>query len=68
MHENKGREIMKKRWMGLLACLVMSQVQAASFDCVKAGTKVEKLICGDAQHSKLDEALFEITTHGRLAA
>jgi len=31
--------------------------QAASFDCAKAGTKVEKLICGNAELSKLDEEL-----------
>ena len=38
---------------GLLAL----PVQAASFDCAKAATKVEKLICGDAALSKLDEEL-----------
>jgi len=43
--------------MGLLACLVIGQAQAASFDCGKAGTKVEKLICANADLSKLDEAL-----------
>lgn len=32
-------------------------VQAASFDCAKAGTKIEKLICSDAEISKLDEEL-----------
>jgi len=32
-------------------------VQAASFDCAKAASKVEKLICGDAELSKLDEEL-----------
>lgn len=31
--------------------------QAASFDCGKATTKVEKLICADAALSKLDEEL-----------
>jgi len=48
---------MMKRWIGLLACLAMGQVQAASFDCGKAGTKVEKLICVDQELSKLDEEL-----------
>jgi uncharacterized protein YecT (DUF1311 family) len=48
---------MKKRWMGLVLCLVIGQVQAASFDCAKAGTKVEKLICANDELSKLDEAL-----------
>lgn len=40
---------------GLLG-LVMS-AKAASFDCAKAATKVEKLICVDAELSKLDEGL-----------
>jgi len=57
MHENKGREIMKKRWIGLLACLAFGQTQAASFDCAKAGTKVEKLICADQKLSKQDDDL-----------
>ncbi|MDP2832525.1 MAG: lysozyme inhibitor LprI family protein [Pseudomonadota bacterium] len=48
---------MKKRWMGLVLCLTFGQVQAASFDCGKAGTKVEKLICADDELSKLDEVL-----------
>ena len=38
---------------GLLAL----PVQAAGFDCTKARTKIEKLICGDAELSKLDEEL-----------
>lgn len=48
---------MMKRWIGLLVCLAFGQVQAASFDCAKAGTKVEKLICANKELSKLDEAL-----------
>jgi len=31
--------------------------QAASFDCSKAGAKIEKMICGNADLSKLDENL-----------
>jgi uncharacterized protein len=31
--------------------------QAASFDCLKATTKIEKLICSDPELSKLDEIL-----------
>ncbi len=50
-----------KRGMGLVLCLVIGQLQAASFDCGKAGTKVEKLICADAELSKLDEKLLETT-------
>lgn len=40
----------------LLGWLVLSPpAQAASFDCAKAATKVEHLICGDAELSKLDK-------------
>jgi uncharacterized protein len=48
---------MMKRWIGLVAFLAISQVQAASFDCAKARTKIEKLICANEELSKLDEAL-----------
>src|SRR5271169_5220376 len=41
--------------LGLLAPL--TSAQAASFDCSKAQTKIEKLICGDDELSKLDEDL-----------
>lgn len=34
-----------------------SPAQSASFDCAKVHTKVEKLICADAEISKLDEEL-----------
>lgn len=39
-------------WLGLSLT-----AHAASFDCAKASTKVEKLICGDAALSKLDVEL-----------
>lgn len=42
----------------LFGWLVMSlPVQAASFDCGKAVSKIEKLICGNDELSKLDETL-----------
>lgn len=31
--------------------------QAASFDCSKAASKIEKIICGDGELSQLDEAM-----------
>lgn len=34
-------------------------VQGASFDCGKAGSKVEKLICSDAELSKLDDEMAQ---------
>ena len=40
-----------------LFVLLALPAQAASFDCAKVGTKIEKLICGDAELSKLDEEL-----------
>jgi uncharacterized protein YecT (DUF1311 family) len=47
-----------KRLLIMVAGLVwIASAQAASFDCGKAGTKVEKLICADAGLSKLDEDL-----------
>lgn len=50
----------RKPWLAatLLDSLILaSPAQAVSFDCVKASTKVEKLICADAELSKLDEEL-----------
>lgn len=44
--------------VALLGCLMWElPAHAASFDCGKATTKVEKLICSDAAISKLDEEL-----------
>lgn len=49
---------MKMRLLSAAALLVLSSMaQAASFDCKKAGTFVEKEICADATLSKLDDAL-----------
>ncbi len=46
---------MKTHWMGLIACLVLGQAQAARFDCGKAQTEVEKLICTTEVVSELDD-------------
>jgi uncharacterized protein len=43
--------------LGWLVLVLAISAQAASFDCEKAATKVEKLICGDRDISKLDEEL-----------
>lgn len=43
--------------MGLALLVLSCTVQAASFDCAKAQSKVEKMICSDAELSKLDEDL-----------
>jgi len=43
-------------FMVLPLCLAVN-VQAASFDCAKASTKVEKIICDNPEISKLDDEL-----------
>lgn len=40
--------------LGILQIVVGSQSWAASFDCAKAATKVEKMICQDAGLSNQD--------------
>ncbi|HIJ90692.1 MAG: hypothetical protein OEV89_07980 [Desulfobulbaceae bacterium] len=43
-------------WIVAVWCLFFgAQAQAASFDCAKASTKVEKLICADETLSTLDD-------------
>jgi uncharacterized protein len=42
--------------LGML--LLLSTARAASFDCGKAASEVEKVICGNDELSKLDEDLF----------
>ncbi len=47
-------------WVVVVWCLVFGALaQAASFDCEKAKTKIEKLICNNEELSKLDEELAE---------
>lgn len=47
----------KAMWIFLGGLVLHGAAQAASFDCAKAQSKVEKLICADAELSKLDEDL-----------
>jgi uncharacterized protein len=53
------KEIMKKVSLLILLNLFSSFVIAASFDCTKATTFVEKTICSEPLLSKLDDALAE---------
>ncbi|MDD5385499.1 MAG: lysozyme inhibitor LprI family protein [Gallionella sp.] len=51
-----------KRYLWYVICLIgglsmMQTAQTASFDCAKVATKVEKLICDNAELSKLDDEL-----------
>lgn len=52
---------MKKGWIIWLGAMVLiSTAQAASFDCDKAQSKLEKLICMDTGLSALDDALSKV--------
>lgn len=43
----------------VIGCLALAMAaQAASFDCAKASTNVERMICGNAELSKLDDELL----------
>jgi uncharacterized protein YecT (DUF1311 family) len=44
----------------VLAVSFHAEVKAASFDCEKAKSAVEKMICADAELSKLDEELADV--------
>lgn len=48
--------------MLLAACAMAGEVEkpGPSFDCAKATTKVEKMICADAELSKLDADLDRV--------
>jgi uncharacterized protein len=44
-------------WFVLLPLCLAVKAQGASFDCSKATTRIEKMICADAELSKIDEEL-----------
>lgn len=48
---------MRQIVLAISGLLMLTVAHAASFDCAKAATKVEKMICSDAELSKLDEEL-----------
>ncbi|MFB3884846.1 MAG: ankyrin repeat domain-containing protein [Thermodesulfobacteriota bacterium] len=51
-----------KKVAGIISCslFLLGTGEAASFDCRKARTKIEKLICSNDELSKLDESLSEV--------
>ncbi|MFJ3059034.1 lysozyme inhibitor LprI family protein [Herbaspirillum sp. NPDC087042] len=55
---NKGKSKVKRIIVGISLIVSSALVHAASFDCAKASTKIEKAICGDEQLSKLDSDLM----------
>ncbi len=58
---NTHRPAGMNAWVGLLSCCGLAlpavHVQAAGFDCAKAGTRVERMICADPALSALDAQL-----------
>lgn len=57
---NKKSSYSVKSVLYLICLLVLPfSAEAASFDCAKASTKVEHLICDDQELSKLDEELAQ---------
>lgn len=54
---HSGNGMKRQLWIVLGGMMLSLSVHAASFDCAKAATKVEKLICSDAELSKLDEEM-----------
>jgi uncharacterized protein len=57
---------MKKIILIVLGWIVLScAVNAASFDCAKAGTKVEHMICDDPDISKMDDERSSYNTRGQ---
>jgi uncharacterized protein len=53
----KGGGMKKIIWIAFGWLALLMAAQATSFDCGKASSKIEKLICGDEKLSKLDEEL-----------
>jgi hypothetical protein len=58
------------RLFAIIASLVIFQANSASFDCTKATTSVEKMICSNSELSNLDIELSEVyrnAKHKKLA-
>src|SRR4026207_2498917 len=67
---NAGRiRLMRARGCtALLSLILMSSAQAASFDCAKASSFVEKAICSDKRLSSMDDQLARLYKAARAAA
>lgn len=61
MTDHLHRRGARRPLVSLIAVLALAAgvAEAASFDCTKASTRVETLICADAQLSRLDSELAE---------
>ncbi|MDR1451791.1 MAG: lysozyme inhibitor LprI family protein [Helicobacteraceae bacterium] len=51
---------MKRFWFSFFFALIATSLSAASFDCQKTATEVEKLICSNEELSKLDVELEKV--------
>jgi len=51
----EDRSVKVAVWAALLGLVLIPSARAASFDCAKASTFVEKAICTDKQLSSLDD-------------
>lgn len=60
--DSKG-DVMRKLFWAALGYLAVAQAQAASFDCAKAKNSVEKVICADADLSRIDEDMSTAYHH-----
>jgi len=56
---------MKRILLIVVGSIALTSAQATSFDCAKATSSVEKLICGSAKLSELDDALDKAYKEGR---
>lgn len=45
------------RWIAILLCITSIYAHAAGFDCGKATTNIEKMLCADPEISALDEQM-----------
>ena len=48
----------------MVAAVLATQAGAASFDCTKAATRVERMICADISLSRLDDVMSQ--TYGQM--
>jgi uncharacterized protein len=51
---------MKRLAISISIFFILTSANAASYDCTKANTKVEKIVCSNEEISKLDDLLSEL--------
>ena len=58
---------MPKKMICAVLLAAATGAQAASFDCTKAATRIEKMICADISLSRLDDAMAQTYSSMRAA-